>query len=235
MGNGFSSNNSPKTASTARDCPTSHSTTAARTRRTKIESLSKPGSEKTDAIISTINYDVTSASSTTIANEKADTPLPPKKIINGISKSQNSVVSPITLHEKEFHTIFESRGSRKSLRSMAHLHHSRQENLYIPSDRVIPEPRSFFYSHTDNGREVDQSDQLRSSLNILLSKENQAAIEKKWNTSSKLKFEVDGTPPNVNYSPNRFRPNLKIKIQDDVDWIQVMFALKLYIYLLAVT
>jgi hypothetical protein len=92
--------------------------------------------------------------------------------------------------------ISNTKNARTSIRTLAHRHHSRQENTYIPCDNVLSISAAHFKGISS---EVPQSVSKRA---------DEEALRPSDNVES-------------NFSKPRIKTNLKIKIQDDTDWIQV--------------
>jgi len=125
--------------------------------------------------------------------------------------------------------------STKSLRALALRQHSRQENTYIPQENVFPMKRG---SSGSLNAEKSGSGSGGSLLSSTGGKDNnkvpstsigvlKKSVSNSSNkTSSNNSIPESGvavqlvleTPPEAG---GRKRPNLKINIQDDIDWIQV--------------
>lgn len=117
--------------------------------------------------------------------------------------------------------------STKSLRALALKHHSRQENTYIPQESLL---------HASKGMNSTKSGKS-SSPNKLATKSSSGSLSakgsfKKSPTGSNNSLlegvvadfkDLKGPGNTQNGDGIRKKPNLKISIQDDLDWIQVCF------------
>jgi serine/threonine protein kinase len=108
----------------------------------------------------------------------------------------------------------------KSLRALALRQHSRQENIYMPQDSILFQvgPNKSTKTTTSSGENLISSDGESNSNN----NNNNKSGKRTSPSNSNNALGVD-TNSNTNtiVVPERKRPNLKINIQDDVDWIQV--------------
>lgn len=104
--------------------------------------------------------------------------------------------------------------SAKSLRALAFKHHSRQENKYIPQETVLSISRGLSKKMLST---VNISTKLKTSSSGSLS----SARDK---SSGSMRKSPAGSNNSLVDPPSdaaRKKPNLKISIQDDIDWIQV--------------
>lgn len=95
--------------------------------------------------------------------------------------------------------------SSKSLRALALRHHSKQENIYIPQELV------------------SASFMLKKSLSGMFAKPNSSgSLGKKLSpSSSNGSITGENKSTRVDSIGPKKKPNLKIQIHDDPDWIQV--------------
>ena len=135
------------------------------------------------------------------------------------TSSSNNVISNKSL---QFSTSNSTNGTplrtivpTKSLRALALRQHSRQENIYMPQDSILF-PKST--KQSSSGENL-LSDGESNSIN------RERSIKKASPSNSNNALGADTNANTITCNnvvvPERKRPNLKINIQDDVDWIQV--------------
>ena len=117
----------------------------------------------------------------------------------------------------------------KSLRALALRQHSRQENTYMPQDSILFQVGQTKSSKTSSGENLNNSDKADSSEIVAMvsmvsmtSVTREKSVKKTSPSSSNNAMGADASSIPVPVPvAERKRPNLKINIQDDIDWIQV--------------
>lgn len=106
-------------------------------------------------------------------------------------------------------SCYKMNASTKSLKVLALRHHSSQKNSYIPQSTVVfPSSKKGLGSNTN-----DSFSSKEKGSNNSLKKSSKDSI-------TNIEGTNNGTV-SLNTNEGRKRPNLRINIQDDIDWIQV--------------
>jgi hypothetical protein len=189
-------------------------------------SITLPNDDVAEAAISPLDNQI-EASLSVLKNMKISIPSSEARANSSSSirtnKTSSKVLGPLENPSGK-------RSSLRSLRSLAVRHHSRQENIYIPSDDVIsvargPDILSSLGPQEFAVKQMSFARRISDSFTFTISPPNTER-----NPSSGT--EINSLPPieesfeakaivALQPSPHKFKPDLKIKIQDDFDWIQV--------------
>ena len=125
-----------------------------------------------------------------------------------------------SIHDKSLHNSMHgsspTRGMvpTKSLRALALRQHSRQENIYMPQDSILFQVGPTKSSKTSSGENLNVSKEYNGDPGASIIKDKSIKKSSPSNSNNAIGSDIIAVP-------ERKRPNLKINIQDDIDWIQV--------------